>query len=187
MAHADLLPAKVLDTIAGELGSQFVPLLGLKGPGAGKVEIKESFAVRLLGRDAVTKANTDIGKLAVSTGQWHHQVRYDSQPKAFARSMPTGPADTDWQVTSLFESDIAKRIDEAIEWVDANVKDDPLVRLLICPAYYVHAFWLLREGKSQLLVVDMPRGFEHLKRLTLYSSKEFLERLAKENCTSCRG
>jgi hypothetical protein len=64
---------------------------------------------------------------------------------------------------------------------DAIALDDPLVRLLICPAFYVHAFWLVGKGTSHILVVDMPNQFTHLKYTTLYPPREFLENLAREN------
>lgn len=180
MAHADPFPSDVLGTVAAELGHQLCTI-GAPTDQGGTVEIRETFAVWFLGADAVTNASVDIAELAVSPGQWHHQIWWDRQAKAFARSVPLGPAPTDWRVTALFESDIAKSVQEAIQWVDANVNGDPLVRLLVCPAFYLHAFWLFGQEGSQILIVDMPADFVYLKGQTLYSSGEFLRNLANEN------
>jgi hypothetical protein len=180
MPHADDFPNGVLDTIVVELG-KLGAYAGTHIHDASGVELRETFAVWMLGADAVTKSTTDIKRLALNTGQWHHQLAYDGQPRAYARSVPLGPRPTDWSVRSLFESHIAQKIDEAIVWTDDNVQDDALVRLLICPAFYIHAFWLVRNDSSQILVVDMPDQFTHLKYVTLYTPQEFLKTLALEH------
>ena len=94
--------------------------------------------------------------------------------------MPLGPEASNWSVREMFESEIARKIDDAIEWVDQNVKGDPLVRLLVVPAYHLHAFWLKEGNASQVLVVHMPQGFAKLQTGKLYGSKDFLEALAQE-------
>lgn len=184
MAHSDTLPIDTAKAIASQVGQRLASVAtparlaapaGPPGPDLG-----ETFSVWVLGLDAVTRSHEDISKLAVQTGRWHHQIRYGGRPQAFARSVPTGPKPDDWAVTQLFESRVAERIDEAVDWVDQNVQGDPLVRLLIMPAYYLHAFWLVEPDQSQLLVVDMPDGYTRLKYKTLYDPKIFLDHLAQE-------
>jgi hypothetical protein len=184
VAHPDALPVDTVKAIADQIGqrlasvatpAQLAAPAGPRGP-----ELGETFSVWLLGLDAVTKSHEAIEKLAIQTGRWHHQVRYGGRAQAFARSLPVGPKPDDWSVTQLFESRVAERIDAAIDWVDQNVLGDPLVRLLVMPAYHLHAFWLVDEKTSQLLVVDMPDSYTRLRCKTLYSPKEFLDNLAQE-------
>lgn len=179
MAHTDALPNDVLDAVAAHIGAEAGGSFGA-GVLQKKMELMESFAVWSLGADAVTKSGVDLSQLAQQTGRWHHQINIDGKAEAFARSMSLGPDAASWSVREMFESEIAKKIDDAIEWVDQNVEGDPLVRLLVIPAYHVHAFWLKEGDASQVLVVDMPQGFTQLQSGTLYSSAEFLEALAKE-------
>ncbi len=96
------------------------------------------------------------------------------------RATPLGANAESWSVRELFTSEIAGKIDEAIDWVDRNVKGDPLARLLIVPAFHLHAFWLVESGKSHVVIVDMPRGFSKLEYRKLYTSREFLDALVQE-------
>lgn len=184
MAHSDTLPIDTQKAIADQVGQRLASVVAaaqLPAPGGcGGPVLGETFTVWVLGLDAVTRSNEDLGKLAVQTGRWHHQVRYGGRAQAFARSVPTGPNAGDWALTQLFESRVAERIDAAVDWVDQHVAGDPLVRLLVMPAFHLHAFWLLENGRSQVLVVDMPDGYTRLAYHTLYTPKEFLDALARE-------
>jgi hypothetical protein len=176
MAHADMFPNEVLDSIVEQIGSR----LSLP-PGAGPSEVRETFSIWMLGLDATTKPDEPIGKLAKPTGRWHHQISVGGRSSAFARSMPLGPAPTDWSVTQTStHSDIAEAIDKTIDWIDKNVKRDPLTRLLIVPAYFIHAFWLDYGETSSILIAHMPEQYTKLRYETLYTPKEFLELLAQE-------
>ena len=178
MAHPDMFPAATLNTLASEIGLRVPATLRAAKPA---LHIAETFSVWMLGLDATTKPDQDISKLAQQTSQWHHQIKSSGKVETFARSVPHGPNPTDWTIAQLTTaSPIAEKIDKAADWIDNNVKGDPLVRLLIVPAYYLHAFWLEDQGTSHVLVIDMPDGFTRLKYNTLYASKEFLEALAKE-------
>jgi hypothetical protein len=180
MAHADTLPDDVIDAVAAQVGAEAGRTFGGAVLQNRAMELAESFAVWSLGADAVPKSGVDLSQLARQTGRWHHQIKIDGKAESFARSMPLGPEAANWSVREMFASEIAKRIDDAIEWVDRNVPGDPLVRLLVVPAYHLHAFWLKEGNGSQVLVVDMPHGFTKLQTGKLYSSKEFLEALAQE-------
>jgi hypothetical protein len=173
------LPADVLDTVAAQVGAEAGRSLGAAILQK-SMELTESFSVWSLGADAVAKVHADLAQLAHNTGRWHHQIKIDGKADSFARSMPLGPDAADWSVREVFASDVARKIDEGIEWIDRNVPGDPLVRLLVVPAYHLHAFWLTEGGVSQVLVVDMPPGFSKLQPGKLYTSKEFLEALAQE-------
>jgi len=180
MAYADTLPNDVTDHVASEIGMMAGPVLGETIRAEQTLELTESFAVWTLGADAVTKPSMDLSQLARQTGRWHHQIKIDGKPEAFARSMPLGPKAADWSVRQLFTSRIAKRLDEAIDWVDRNVQGDPLVRLLLVPPWHLHTFWLVEDRESRILVVDIPLSYTKLQYRKLYTSKEVLETLAQE-------
>jgi hypothetical protein len=180
MAHSDVLPDDVIDNLAAQIGSEAGRTLGAAILQRKTIEMTESFSIWALGADLVTKVDVDLSQLARQTGRWHHQIKVDGKAESFARSMPLGPSATDWSVRELFESEISQKIDDAIDWIDQNVQGDPLVRLLIIPAYHLHAFWLLDGTLSQVLVVDMPPSFTKLQYGRLYSSREFLETLSQE-------
>jgi hypothetical protein len=54
------------------------------------------------------------------------------------------------------------------------------VRLLVIPAYYVHALLLVRGRRYSAVLVDQPDGFTRLKYQKEYPLRDFLRRLAKE-------
>lgn len=180
MAHADSLPNDVIDAVASQIGAEAGKALGAAVLQRKAMEMTESFSVWALEADSVTKPNGDLSQLARQTGRWHHQIKIDGRAESFARSMPLGPDAANWSVREIFESAVAQRIDDAIEWIDSNVKGDPLVRLLIVPAYHVHAFWLIEGGTSNIVVADMPQSFAKLQTGKLYCAKEFLEALSQE-------
>lgn len=179
MAHADNLANDILDSVAAQIDDLLPTSVGAQVLKNTPVEMGESFGVWSLGADVI-HGNADLSKLVTQTGRWHHQIRFGGKAGAFARSIALGPDAANWSVTQLYESDLAAKIDEATDWIDQNVKDDPVVRLLIVPAYHLHAFWIFDGTDSRVLVVDMPNQFSQLQYRQLYSSKEFLESLAKE-------
>jgi hypothetical protein len=143
-------------------------------------------------------AGNGIEGVALPTGQWHHQVRYGGRAQAFARSVqdlsgnsavanpvvassadpPEARNAGEAEVTALFASTLAERIDQAVDWIDQNVTGDPLVRLLIAPAYYLHALWLTEDGRDQLLVVDRPESMAAFQYQTLYDGVAFLRQFS---------
>jgi len=193
MAHSDPLPDGVTKSLALQIalitgGIPQAPVANARRGGAAPAapapaaprELTESFAVWLLKEEAVTNPKQVLTKAAHETGRWHHQVIHGGQPASFARSMPLGPAPENWRVNDFFESPIAVKIDQAITWIDQNVHDDPLVRLLIAPSYHLHAFWLSKVGVDSILIADMPPSFRALQYEKLYTSEEFLLALGNE-------
>jgi hypothetical protein len=176
MAHADPFPEEVLNSIAAQIGLRLI-----LPSGAERAELRETFSVWLLGLESTANWNQPIARLAVHTGQWHHQISTDGRANAFARSAPFGPTAADWSISQVAtDSAIAAKIDRAIEWVDKKVSEDALVRLLIVPSYYLHAFWLQTPEHGQIVVIDRPDSYTRLNLETLYIESEFLELLAKE-------
>lgn len=180
MAHTDKLDDMVLDTIADQIGS-FYPSLAsdanlLRQP----AELAETFSMWLLRAEDIVRDTTNIADLAQNTGRWHSQVRIGGKALVVARSAPLGADPKDWQVKQILEGEFAEAIDEAIEWIDENVKDDPLVRVLEVPAFHITALWLVSDGEDRVVVARIPSGSQFLQRSQLYSSDEFLQALRKE-------
>jgi hypothetical protein len=184
MAHADPLPADVLDALAVKLGPPLAEFGAFAQHTPPAAELSETFAVWSLNPTAVLTPDADFTKLVTQTGRWHHQIKVRGKAAAFARSMPLGTDANSWDVTQLFQSDIPEKIDQAVDWVDSNVNGDPVVRLLIAPSYYLTAFWLSEPNNNQVYVIDVPANFAHVQARTLYSAREFLQKLAQEQLAS---
>lgn len=171
-------------------------------------ELGESFAVYLLGAKDIEAGllyGHDLSRLARATGRWHHQIKVGKRAVGFARCTCKG--DADFEVQQIYHSELARRVDESITWLDEHekqhpydAKSDPVARLLVVPAYQVHAFWLCEhaeyagsrqassrarrragsrarrgEGQSRVLVIDAPPHLDGLPLNTLLGSKEFFE------------
>ncbi len=184
MAHADVLPDAVLDALAAKVGVPLAEFGSYAQQPQPAAELSETFAVWSLNPTAVLTPDVDFAKLVTQTGRWHHQIKVGGQATAFARSMPLGTDAASWEVTQLFQSDIPPKIDRAIDWVDSNVKGDPVVRLLIVPSYYLTAFWLSDGNNNQVYVIDAPSSLTQVHAGTLYSAREFLQKLAQEQPAS---
>jgi len=83
----------------------------------------------------------------------------------------------DWSVKAVSASDLSTRIQAAIEWIDANVAGDPVIRVLSVPAYQITALTLY-AGDAIVGVVALPaQGDSSFDRLRVYSMAEFIDRL----------
>lgn len=189
MAHAPDIPATALASIARQIGSRLPRPPGVSGRFAAAetlpAEIGESFPVYMLGVDAIRDRHSGLAKIVRPTGVWHHQIRYGAQAQDIARSLGPPPgaaaapgAAPDWQVQEVVQSPAAPRIDDAIAWIDKNVPGDPEASLLAVPAFYLTAFWLHDSNSDNVVIADMPPRLGDLQPLRLYSSEEFLGRLA---------
>ncbi len=184
MAHADTLPIDVLDAVASKVAAPLAEFGAVARQAQPTAELGETFSVWSLAPTAILTPDADFATLVTQTGRWHHQIKVSGKAAAFARSTPLGADASNWDVTQLFQSDISEKIDKAVDWVDSNAKGDPVVRLLIAPSYYLHAFWLSDGKDNQVYVIDAPASFSHVQPSALYSAKEFLEKLAKEEPAS---
>ncbi|HEY0545971.1 MAG TPA: hypothetical protein VGC91_11385 [Pyrinomonadaceae bacterium] len=148
--------------------------------------LEETFALYRLGAKSIAGAigsEIDIKDLAIDTSRWHHQIKVDSQPVAFARTCASEKAGS-FETCQLFVSDVSGAIDDAIAWIDKYeaahpeyAETEPLARLLVVPAFNVLALWLWKRkiGQSDLLVIDALPELDGLKGNQLLSSAEFLK------------
>ena len=152
-----------VDVIAGQLAESLAQVIGASIHDSVRVELAETFSVWMLGLDRLSHGSDDLATLASETGRWHHQIRIDYRTEAFARSRPTGKGDSNWRITEVFQSDLARKIDASVTWIDEKLEGDPLVRLLTIPAYHLTAFWLSAEAGNQVLIVDAPAYYSDLQ------------------------
>ena len=94
--------------------------------------------------------------------------------------MASGDAASDWTVRQVLKGDLAKAIDDAIQWVDAEIEADPLVRILEIPAFFMTALWLIDGKDSSVVIARFPEHLQSLSPLVQYSSREFLRALRRE-------
>lgn len=177
MATLSVLPKSVLEHIASQIGERLTnaaqhALSQNKG-----LALSESFPVWLLGLDATANSDAELSALARATGYWHHQIRHGGDAVEFAKSRPIGPNTADWQIEEIVTSPVAKRIDDALEWIEANVKGDGEVRLLVVPAFFIHALWLSVGASDAIVIADMPRADDGLQYERIYNANDFLRLL----------
>lgn len=184
MVHADSIPSEALVNVAEQVGNRITTLLDSELPLHTEIELAETFQVWMIGAEPARlwRRTTDLADLVVPTNRWHHQIRFNGEAAAFARSSPPDEDSDQWLLCELFVSPLAKRIEEGIDRIDAietRIPNNPVVRLLVAPAYQAHAFWLLHEAErtSQVLVIDRPEGFANLPTDRVLSSREFLANL----------
>lgn len=189
MAHTDNLPDDVLDSIAGKIGERLTGLTESAIPFSSTTsaeaspELRETFALWMLGADDIVNLPSNkLVLMAKPTGRWHHQIKSGVETKTFARSTPLGSDADSWSIREVFyESQLAKNIDKAIDWIDQNIENDPLVRLLAVPAYQLYALWLSATDDSKVLIVDCPSQFTYLLPNQLLGDQQFLAALRHES------
>jgi hypothetical protein len=158
MAHFKTLPDEVLTRLQTKVGvslSRMTETLGGVAPA-----LHESVDVWTLPASAVVEPSDDLSRLAQPSGQWHLQVKSANTPIAYARSSTLGSEPSDWSVDGIFQSELARKFDRAITWIDENVPEENIiVRLLVIPAYQTHALWLIDENNTdhqKIVVIDAP-------------------------------
>lgn len=145
-------------------------------------ELTETLAVCFLEARHVRQPAGDFTWLGRPSGVWHHQIRSAGVATHVARSQQSGFADAgrDVVVQQLAESPIAGKLDQALAWVDRKVKGRATVRLLVIPAYCVHALLVDRSGTYSVVLADQPANYSHLAYEQEYPLTAFLKLLGKE-------
>jgi hypothetical protein len=182
MATFKTLPDDVVAHLQTKVGLSLPRTIDTLGfADTSKMTLNENVDVWQLPANLVTEPTNDLNFLAKPTGEWHLQVRSDDIPIAYARSSPIGFAPTDWLVDGVFQSDLAQKIDEVMTWIDANLQNENiLVRLLVAPAYQLHAFWLIDQdepSQQTIVIIDAPDEYLFRKSPETYSPQQFLDTL----------
>ena len=146
-------------------------------------ELRETFPVWSLSTDAIDTGKSNLSELAQDTHRWHSQILIAGKPEGVARSAAASDGNVSgWAVKQVLKGDLAKTVDDAIRWVDAEVETDFLVRILEVPAFFITALWLIDEqDQSSIVIAKCPESLQGLDRLIQYSSQEFSEVLRRES------
>ena len=180
MAHVQKLPDGALDAIAEQVGRLYPSLDNTVTQRQPSAELTETFPVWFLSIDAINTGNHNLLELAQDTLRWHSQISIDGKPKGVVRTMASGNDASDWAVRQILKGNFAKTIDDTIQWVDAEVETDPLVRILEIPAFFITVLWLIDGQESSVVIAKLPENLQSLSPLVRYSSQEFLEVLRRE-------
>jgi hypothetical protein len=123
-----------------------------------KTELGESFDVWEIDTSKLRQSLRSGTFPALPTHYQHHQILFDGRARASALSekLPSGSQ----KVFKVGVSDVAMRIDQAIDRLDSDVGDDSSVVLLKARACWVYAFWLLE--RHQVFLVSVPSRFTRL-------------------------
>jgi hypothetical protein len=186
MLHAEPVPnPEAMQHVADEIGKRLSRLGGTRDFAISQpLVLGETLPVWVLGPRALQRGAESLDRLAQPTGLWHHQIMTGERSVAFARSMPLGPAPADWKVQEATASPIAGAIAHAIRWTERNVDHDAIARLLILPAYYLHALWLIGSHQGHIVIADRPAAYEALRLEHLYTTAEFLAAVAEQQPAS---
>lgn len=180
MAHVQKLPEGTLDAIAEQVGRLYPSLDNTVTQRQPSAELTETFPVWFLSIDAINTGNDNLLELAQDTLRWHSQISIDGKPEGVVRTMASGNALSDWTVRQILKGNFAKTIDDAIQWVDAEVETDPLVRILEIPAFFITALWLIDGQESNVVITTLPKNLQSLNPLVKYASQHFLKVLRRE-------
>ena len=180
MAHVQKLPDEAVEAIAKQVGRLYPSLDNNVTQRQSSAELTETFPVWFLSIDAINTGNDNLLKLAQDTLRWHSQISIDGEPAGVVRTMASGDDASDWTVRQILKGSFAKTIDDAIQWVDAEVETDPLVRILEIPAFFITALWLIDGKDSSVVIARLPEHLQGLSPLVQYASQEFLRGLRRE-------
>jgi hypothetical protein len=140
MAVCATLAQAELNEIAEEVAKSLPPPLEAF---ASSLEIGASFEVWTL----ASLSAPDLLNAMRFTGAFHHQLLSNGGAVGYARSRKDGLR---WDV-SVFVSDLAVRLGEAIDQADPLVTQDCVTRLFIAEQYQLYALWF--DGAPQELFV----------------------------------
>ena len=123
-----------------------------------KTELGESFDVWEIDTRELRQSLHSGTFPALPTQYQHHQILFDGQARASALSEKSSSGSQ--KVFKVGISDVAQRIDQAIERLDSDIGDNSRVVLLKARACWVYAFWLL--DRHQIFLVSVPSRFTQL-------------------------
>lgn len=179
MAHAERLSPAALAEIERQLGSRQGRDGCVRPPHAPPTHLGESFPLWTLPLAAIDQRARSVREKARTTAIWHHQLRSGDRPSHYARSRTRDGTQYN-EVIELVRSGLAGAIDQAVDWIDDNVGEGPVVRLLHIPAYLTTVFWLEDERQDLFLLIDAPARYrDALGEPELIAAGDFLGRLIR--------
>jgi hypothetical protein len=189
MIVKETLPKEVKETIKEQIGYMLPGLFHQQSDRPVSVQLRESFLTWTLDLNALVQQTLDFKTLvaqmrqglslpAQQAGVWHHQILFNGEPRAWAESEVSASGQP--RVREVSISPLAKKIDDAIEWVESPAREwakSPSlhVRLLSLPSLLIHTFWLL-EPRNVYVIGALPK-FVNLLERQLLDEAAFLEAL----------
>lgn len=181
MAKFKVLPDNVIANLQTKIGLS-TSLQTMESLGAtSQLTLNESIDIWKLPANAVNEVTNNLSQLAQFSEEWHLQIKDDVHPVAYARTSSLDSTSIDWPIDGIFQSDLALKIDQTMDWIETNFpSEDILVRLLIASAYQIHAFWLIDQStsdKQTIVIIEAPDEYNLQKPPATYNTKQFLDSL----------
>ena len=183
MAHLQKLPNGALGAIAKQVGRLYPSLDKNVTQHQPAAELRETFRVWFLPVDEIVIGKNNLLEIAQDTNRWHSQIWIDGKPKGVVRFTPPSEDAPNWTVTQVLKGDLAEKVEDTIDWIDREIKADPLVHILEIPSLFTTAFWLINEKESSVVIAKCPEYLHSLSPLEEYSAQDFLQRLRQEPYT----
>lgn len=201
MARSDQISSQALHSVAEQIANtiQLGAMRSFPRDAAVPLSLGKTLALWVLKPGALEafrqgKVPARLEDWAEPSDRWHHQIKFDKESRAFARSA-SRPADPATQpLSELAVSSVAEKIEQAVTRVEDEMQKDPdkfglcapyepLIRLMEIPALRTTVLLLLNEedGQARVLVVDSPPGSEGLDAGRLLTPEEFLGSLAAQS------
>jgi len=201
MAHAKTLSAGVLNELTKDIGG-LVARHDMSVSSQGPPVLAESFEIFALTPRDIKKAvqrRSGLRKVIRKTGQWHHQIGVGGEARGFARSIEPKGAQHSWSVGGVFVSELASKIEAAVQRIDTERPDESAeVRLVDFPGYHMHFFLIEsptevkakpqrkesakssnRFGQREVFVIASPFSTPGLEEDQFYSEQQFLQSLLR--------
>ena len=173
--------ANALNAIAKQVGRLYPSLDENVTQHQPSAELRETFPVWFLSIDEIAIEEDNLFEIAQNTNRWHSQIWVDGKPKGVVRFMATSEDALNWTVTQVLKGDLAKKVEDTIDWIDREIKADPLVYILEIPTLFTTAFWLIDGEESSVVIAKRPEYLHSLSPLVQYSSQDFLRALREES------
>ena len=181
MPHIEELSEIVLDSIKTQL-IEWIPYLEFESLKKAPIELGETLAVWAFENRPASK----LVDCVFWPGTLHHQIVCAGEATLYARSERGEPdelADENQvgqRVTSVWDSPLAGAVSSGLSWINQNIAEDDVVRLLYHPWHHLHVLWLYSEAGSRIYAPLVPQYFTAINAGALYTEQEFFDALKNE-------
>ncbi|MEH3036269.1 MAG: hypothetical protein PGN23_07250 [Sphingomonas adhaesiva] len=165
--------------VAAQLGPALGALTAV-APLEGQPALGESLPILLLTEEAILDPDGGpLGRRVLDQGRWHHQIYVGDAVPAYARSETPDGGDQPVELAEISHSSLAGDIRAAMAWIDENVPDEGIARLIMAPSHQVAALWLDGPGLDHVLVLSAPRWIEEFITKRPVEQRTFIEALSR--------
>lgn len=143
----------------------------------GEMEIGETFPVHFLRRGDLPSGRQlrRIGHVVGPAKHWHVQLRSRGTPvlAAQAQVVPKG----DWEVLNVFGAPLAAKVAEAVHWVDQDMPEPGVARMLAIPVKRIFALWIEQPTRDRIVLINGARRTRGLSTECSYTVHRFVNGL----------